>query len=389
MPTTIGAIITGGDFQALGVLRTLAKKNIPIIVLENDYCISKYSRYKKRFFKAPHPSREEAYISFLIKLAEKEKIYGWVIIPNSDEVVYLLSKYKTLLEKYYRVPTPDWDVIRNVYVKKLTYQLAEKNGIPIPKTYFPLNLEELLELHLDFPVVIKPSIRDHFYRHVRIKAFKINKREELIKTYRWICSIIDASEVLVQEFIPGGPINLYSFCPFFKNSKILISIMARRTRQHPMDFGHASTFAELVHIGELHEISEKFLRLIGFYGIAEVEFMKDPRNGEYKLIEVNPRVWGWHTLAISAGVDFPYFLYQDMIGKEIDIQQPEQNKKWVRLTTDIPTVILEMIKGRMKLSDYIVSMKGDKEFAVFSLDDPLPFFAEILMIPYLWIKRGF
>jgi predicted ATP-grasp superfamily ATP-dependent carboligase len=195
--------------------------------------------------------------------------------------------------------------------------------------------------------------------------------------------------VLVQEYIPGGPNHLYSFCPFFKNGRVLVSIMARRSRQHPMDFGHASTFAELVYIEQIQKIAEKFLGLIDYYGIAEVEFMQDPRSGEYKLIEVNPRVWGWHTLAIAAGVDFPYILYQDMIGDKMEFQLPMNHMKWVRLVTDIPTTFLEIIKGKMRVSDYLSSMKGRKEFAVFSPYDPLPFFTEIAMIPYLWIKRGF
>ena len=89
-------------------------------------------------------------------------------------------------------------------------------------------------------------------------------------------------------------------------TKIVTGIMARRARQHPMDFGHASTFAELVKIPEIQQIAEKFLSLIDYYGICEVEFIQDPRDGKYKLIEVNPRVWGWHTLAIAAGVDLPY-----------------------------------------------------------------------------------
>ena len=63
--------------------------------------------------------------------------------------------------------------------------------------------------------------------------------------------------------------------------------------------------------------------------------------------------------------------------------------KWVRLTTDTPTVIIEILKGNMKIKDYLKSMKGKKEFAVFAKDDPLPFFVELAMLPYLWLKRGF
>jgi D-aspartate ligase len=391
MKEKIGAVITGGDFQALGVLRTLARKDIPIIMLDSDLCIGKYSRFKKKFFKSPPPSNNQSYVDFLIELAKKENIHKdrWVIFPNSDEAVYILSKYKNILEEFYRVPTPDWEVIKNLYIKKNTYQLAEKNGIPIPVTYYPGSLQELVDLDLNYPAVIKPSIRDNFYSKVKIKAFRINNKEELVKTYKYVCSIIEPSEVLVQELIPGGPNHLYSFCPFFKNGEVLASITARRARQHPMDFGHASTFAELVDIPELRKIAEHFLDLINYYGFAEVEFMQDPRDGNYKLIEVNPRVWGWHTIAIASGVDLPYLLYRDMIGEEMNVSLSINHVKWVRLITDVPTVLTEIFKGRLKISDYLKSMKGKKEFAVFSLNDPLPFLIEVALLPYLWIKRGF
>ncbi len=104
---------------------------------------------------------------------------------------------------------------------------------------------------------------------------------------------------------------------------------------------------------------------------------------------MNPRIWGWHTLAIAAGVDFPYLLYKDSIGDNIEAPSVLKHMKWIRLITDIPTAFLEIVKGNMELSSYIASMKGRKEYAVFCPDDPLPFFAEIAMIPYLWKKKGF
>ncbi len=389
MANKVGAIITGGDFQGLGVLRILARKDIPIILLDSDHCIGRYTRSKKKFYRSPNPLDEKAYVDFLIELAKKEKINGWVIFPNDDKAVAVLAKYRNILKEFFRITTPSWETIQHVYIKKKSYQLAEKYDIPIPKTFYPQNLDELIELKLDYPVVIKPSIKDNFYSKIKIKAFLINNKQDLVKTYQKVRSIIDAEEILVQEFIPGGPTQLYSFCPFFKDGKVIANITGKRSRQHPMDFGHASTFAEIIDVPELKTISEQFLKLINYYGIAEVEFMKDNRDGKYKFIEVNPRVWGWHTLAIAAGVDLIYYVFLDMIGEKVEAQLPSNNSKWIRLTTDIPTVALEIIKGKMKISDYLKSMRGKKEFAVFAYNDPLPFFAELAMIPYLWLKRGF
>ncbi len=388
MADKVGAIFTGGDFQALGAARTLARKGIPVILLDSDACIGRYSRYVSRFFRSPRVSQVEAYAQFLCDLAGKEKLQGWVVFPNSDEGVYLLSKNKALLERHYRIPTPSWDIIQNVYIKKNTYQIAEKHGIAVPKTYYPASMEELLHLELRYPVIIKPSIRDHYYTKTKKKALYVPSEKDLKLLYTDICRVIDPSEVMIQEFIPGGPKHLYSCCPFFKEGRIAASITARRARQHPMDFGHASTFAETVDIPEIRDAAEKFLRAIDYYGIGEVEFMMDTRDGRYKLIEVNPRIWGWHTLAIAAGVDLPYYLYQDAVGEEVSLPKSVKHLKWVRMTTDLPTVFQEIMKGRVKLGEYLASMRGEKVFAVFSKDDPVPFFVELMMIPYLWMKRG-
>ncbi len=385
----IGAVIAGGDFQALGLLRTLAMKSIPILLLDHELGISRFSKYQKKFYKSPNPSNSDTYVDFLIRISKKERIEGWVIYPNSDLIVCILSRYKERLENYFRIPTPCWEVIRNVYIKRNTYEIAEQNGIPVPKIYNRYSLEQLLEEDLRYPVVIKPSIRDHFFPVFKLKAFRVNNKEELIKIYKRVNQIITSDEIIVQDFIPGGPKNLYSYCPFFKNGKVIAGLAARRGRQHPMEFGHASTYAELVDIPELRSTAEKFLKLINFYGIAEVEFMRDPRDSQYKLLEVNPRIWGWHTLAIAAGIDLPYFLYQDLLGKDLDVPFSLNHVKWVRLITDIPTSFYEIIKGNLGMGDYIASMKGKKIEAVFSHKDPFPFIAEIALLPYLWAKKGF
>ncbi len=389
MSDRVGAVITGSDFQGLGVLRCLARRGVPTILLDSDQAIGRFSRYNRAFYRRPPATDEEAYVVFLLELARREHINGWVIFPNSDAEVYVLSRHREKLAEHYRIPTPPWEVIQKVYVKENTYRIAENNSISVPRTYYPRGTADLRALDLRYPVVIKPSIRDHFYDKVKIKAIRVNSPQELLEQYSWVCSIIDPSEVLVQEFMDGGAAHLFSFCPFFKNGTTVASITARRARQHPMDFGHATTYAELVDVPEIRAMAEKYLRLIDYYGIAEVEFMQNPRTGEFKLLEVNPRVWGWHTLAIAAGIPLPYLLYQDMIGERVEPQPPVGEMKWIRTLTDLPTVVREIAGGRMKIREYLNTMKGKKTEAVFDLRDPLPFIAEIAMLPYLWKKRGY
>ena len=244
-------------------------------------------------------------------------------------------------------------------------------------------------MDIEFPVIIKPSVKVPFYSKAKKKAIRVDNRQELVREFTAVVELAGKTGLMVQELIPGGPNYLFSVGSLYKNGEFLGKVVARRARQHPMDFGHATTYAETVNIPELEEITKKILGAMDYYGLSEVEFMLDPRDRKYKLIEINARPWGWHTLAIAAGVDLPYLQYQDMLGEKVKQDGFSKDIKWIRLMTDIPTVAGEILKGKMKITDYLRSLKGKKEFAVLSLDDPLPFIAEVLMLPYLWRKRGF
>lgn len=384
-----GAIVIGGHFQGLGVIRSLGRENIPVLLLDNQLCIGKFSRYLTAFQKCPPVLDEKDFLQFLIELADKRPVRGWVIFPTDDETVYFLAKYRGILSRYYRVTTPDWEVIKFTHDKKQTYKLAEKMGMTIPKTFYPESIEDLDDIDIDFPLIVKPAIVKKFFNVTKEKAYIANDQTQLREAYLKIAKIIDPSEILIQEMIPGDPSHLYSFCPLFKNGEVLARVIARRSRQHPMDLGHASTFAETVSIPELETLGSRFLSRIGYEGIAEVEFKQDPRDGQYKFLEVNTRVWGWHTLAIRAGINLPYLLFRHTLGESIRSSKFKEGIKWVRLLTDIPTVLSEIRKRKLSITNYFKSLKGPKEFAVLSGRDPFPFLAELFLLPYLYYKRGY
>lgn len=385
----IGAVIVGGNFQGLGILRSLARRNVPTYLLDHELCIGRFSRYPHRFIKCPNVSQEASLFKMLIDLAQRDKLDGWLIYPNDDETVRFLASNKQQLEKYYRVTTPSWDVVKFAYDKRLTYQLAEKCGIAVPKTLYVCNIREVEQLDIRFPVVIKPSVKEPFYRLTKKKAIRVDNQPQLVQEFTGASSIVNGSGLMIQELIPGGPECLFSVGSLYKDGDFLGRVVARRPRQHPMDFGHATTYAVTVDIPKLEESARRILGAMGYYGLSEVEFMLDPRDGQYKLLEINARPWGWHTLAIGAGVDLPYLLYQDMLGEKVKQDGFETDVKWIRAVTDIPTALMEIVKGRMRITHYLTSLKGKKQFAVLSMTDPLPFFAEILMLPYLRSKRGF
>jgi predicted ATP-grasp superfamily ATP-dependent carboligase len=385
-----GAVIVGGSFHSLAAARNLAKHGVPVCVLDSGVCVARFSRYVRHFLRCPSADDEARLIEFLLQIGQDIDMNNWVVFPSTDDSVRILAQHWDRLSERCILTTQPWSVIKFVYDKRLTHQLAVKLGVPVPETHNPSSSDELLSLSLDFPVVLKPAISKRFMAATKKKAYRADDRQQLIDFYETMAAVIDPSEILIQEFIPGGAESLFSFVGFFKDGAPVAGFSARRPRQHPMEFGRASTYVEVVNVAELETLATRLLKGIAYSGLAEVEFMYDSKHARFELLEVNPRIWGWHSIAVRAGLDLPYLAYADAIGQKVSAGRLRDNVKWIRLVTDVPTAVMEILGGRLTVRKYLASMSGDTEFAVLSLDDPLPFIADLLLAPYNYVKgRGF
>jgi predicted ATP-grasp superfamily ATP-dependent carboligase len=386
---TVGAVILGGDYQGLGIARSLGRRGVPVCVIDDERSIARFSRYTTHNVHVPSLKGEEETIAALEAIGGRLDLRGWVLYPTREETVVAFSRQRERLGELFRVPTPGWETIRWAWDKRNTYPLAEELGIPVPRTWYPRSVAELDAIDGQLPLVIKPAIKENFIYATKAKAWRVDSREQLRELYAKAAELTDAGEVMVQELIPGDGRHQFAYGAFFKDGRAIGSMVARRGRQHPPDFGRASTFAETVELPLLERLSERFLRRIDYYGLVEVEFKRDPRDGAFKLLDVNARTWGYHTLAHRAGVDFPYLLFADQVSEAVEECRTEPGVGWVRMLTDLPTVAVEIAGGRLTLREYLRSLRRVDTEAVFARDDPLPGLVECLLVPYLSVKRGF
>ena len=107
-------------------------------------------------------------------------------------------------------------------------------------------------------------------------------------------------------------------------------------------------------------------------GMAEVEFKQDPRDGQYKLLDINVRPWGWHSLGNACGLDFPYIQYCDLLGQPPTPVVPQYGHQWVRLLTDLPAAFQEVRAGTLTPLGYVRSLLGKTTYSVLDWRDPLP-----------------
>src|SRR3989449_71294 len=292
-----GALVTGADYRGLGIVRSLGRRGIPVWVLKQDeHLVGSVSRYACRSLRYPLED-DRKQLDFLLDLAVREGLKGWVLFPTTDESMVLLARYDEA------------------------------------------------------------------------------------------CALVDPEMLMVQEVVPGWGETQFSYAALCRDGCPVASIVARRTRQFPMDFGRFSTYVETVEEPQVIEPSVRLLAAIRFTGLVEVEFKRDPRNGQYKVFDVNPRVWGWHTLSKRAGVDFPYLLWLLVRGEPVPEARGRAGERWMRMFPDLPVAIQEILRGRLSLRAYVRSLQGPRESAIFAWDDPLPGFLELPLLACTLGKR--
>jgi D-aspartate ligase len=385
-----GAVVIGGDYQGLGIVRSLGRRGIDVLVVDDELSIARYSRFTTAAIRVPDLRDEETTVQTLLELGERHGLDGWVVFPTREETVAALSRHRDRLTARFRIPTPSWDVVCWAWDKRNTYEVAAELGIATPRTWVVGSAQELDRVDGDPPFAVKPAIKEHFVYATGQKAWRADSRAELEERFRAAADLVGAGEVIVQELIPGSGETQLAYCALFREGRASASMTVRRLRQHPPLFGRASTFVETIENRDLEELSHRFLRRIDYYGLVELEFKHDVRDGRTKLLDVNPRTWGYHSLGQRAGVDFPYLLYADQLSIPVpDGLRAPPGVSWLRLATDVPTAIVELSRRPLGWRAYARSLRRADVESVFSRDDPAPGIAELALLPYLALKRGF
>src|SRR5947199_4905420 len=138
---------------------------------------------------------------------------------------------------------------------------------------------------------------------------------------------------MVQELITGGSQGQFSYAALCVDGRTLASVTARRRRQYPVEFGHSSSLVETCDQRAIVGPAHRLLAAMRYTGVVEVEFKYDQKDGRYKLLDVNPRVWTWHALCGRAGVDFPYLQWLSIHGEPVPELRGRPGVRWVRMST--------------------------------------------------------
>ncbi len=386
--TSRGAIVFGGAHGSLAVIRNLGRQGIPVWFLAHDNLIAKYSRYTRRCIAWPGPSSPDA-IDFLCDLAKRHDLAGWTLFPGGDCEAQLVAENHATLSRCFQLVTPSWKIMRMAQDKRLMYAHANELNIDHPWMYNPEDAAQAQEASKRFPFVIKPAIGNGDDALSKAKAWRIDNESEMAQRYAQAVEMLGRENVVVQEMIPGGGSTQFSYAAVYNQGKPVASLVARRTRQYPIEFGYTSTFVETIENQEIENAASRFLQSLNYTGMVEIEFKHDARDNRYKILDINTRTWTWIGLGAAAGVNFPWVIWQVAAGIDVPVQRGRSGVGWCHLSRDAIAALHHITKGSLSIRNYLKFINRKSTFAAFAFDDPLPGLMDLpLLVPRL-IRRVF
>jgi D-aspartate ligase len=387
---SLGAIVLGVEYQALGLLRQLRSAGIPCVLVDEDaWGPARFSKWRCPFFQSPPYADDDAFWPWLVQLQQDQKLEGWVLIPTHDEQVRQIALHYEEAKKRFRYAGPPWDVYRLMYDKRLSYEWCLSHGINSPGSYLPSGPDDLPNGTLDYPFIVKPSVKPNFKRRSNAKAIAVESSQALRDLLRGPLAGVSTDELIYQEIIPGGGRQQWSYAGLFVDGQPVAAFTACRQRQHPPDFGRASTYVVAEHDAEVERESRKVLEALRYTGLAEVEWKRDPRNGQLKFLEVNARCWGWHSLSSAVVGDLAPILYQYLVNGEAKPAIARYGARWIKHITDVPVVMDLWWRGELSPGEYLRALRGKVVTCEWHDRDPYPFFLQFLLVPYLVARRGY
>jgi predicted ATP-grasp superfamily ATP-dependent carboligase len=345
-------VVDVGWVNGLAAVRSLGRAGLRVLALDHrQSALGFRSRYAEPVL-TPDPQDEDAFISFLAGL-ELERA---PLFATHDEPLNAIARGAEKLGGRFLYPFPPWQVLSRIQSKRSQLEAAEAAGIPAPRTAYPGSAAEARAAaeELGFPVLVKPSSTEGFKRRFKRQAFRCETAAAVEVAY----ADAEPYEPMVQEVIPGGDGELYTLGSYLRaDGEPLGLFCGRKLRQTPPGVGTCRV-GEAVWVEEVVESGLKLLRALEFHGLSQVELKRDPRDGRFKLMEVNPRLFQWHGLAAACGVDLPLIAYRDLTGERVEpVSANGARKRWA-------ITLLPGESPALQRPPYVD--------AVFALDDPKP-----------------
>jgi predicted ATP-grasp superfamily ATP-dependent carboligase len=369
------AVVAGAYRTGVLGVRSLVRRGVRVTSFDCDRRHPGFRSVYGHAHACPDPDADPAgWVEFMIELSVKmgEKP---VLISSADQFVSAIAAHADTLGDHY-IMSRGVALQGLLATKQTQYELAATHGMPLPRTRLVKSVEEVVAFASDsqFPCLLKPI---HFREWQRFppnhplsyaKVAIAQTPAQLLDSWR-LASAINPNAI-AQEIIqgPDAEKRVYLAC-YDGQGKRIANAMFRELRCNPMRFGPASVTEPVVD-PETDAVCDSFLRRLGYSGICEIEMKRDTRDGQVKLIEVNPRLTGGGDAAPYAGVDLCWLHYLDLIGKDPSPVAPNgKDFRHIDLRADVGAIFAYRRARLISWRDVFRSYKAPRAFFDFDTRD--------------------
>ena len=363
----------------LALVRSLGRAGIPVyggVFRRNEFGL------RSRFLKgrciaeaSDERTRDRRLLAFLHEIAAGRRA---VVFPERDEHVDFVLRNQDEIAQIADMPLPrDGEIASRLRRKDLLPTIAAHAGIPAPKTIYADSEDAIRGADVEPPFLLKSVEGQDYALTFGHKAVVATSVDEALSVWR---EARDAGfEMILQELIPDSYEHVYSLFTYVgRSGEPLASVVGRKVRQGPLRFGTSAVF-EVRYDPQVLELGEKLLASAGYTGLAHIEFARDPRDGLFKVLEVNTRTPVWGGIAMSRSFDMAHVAYDDLCGIETrSLGTYTREVAWIYLAKDL-WVSAQMARRReLSPHEFLVHyVRPGKARAIFAADDPLPALASV------------
>ncbi len=363
--------------NGLGHLRALGRNGIQAVVADpNPKALSFYSRYAIPYQCKPFlnqtPEGEAAFIKELCGLGERIRSTGRtpvLFMLAAERLLAMFVRHQAELKRVFLL-TSNYETQLRLEDKREQYRVAQQAGVDVPHTVYVDSREDFERSlpELVYPCLVKPRGGKEFYSRFHCQVMRVTTPEEAREAFERAQDF----KLMFQEEIPGEDTELFTLGSYVDAHTRPLGLFTGYKLRGNHKYGTCALGISC----EAPEVAAQgmaFLRQAGYHGASQVEFKRDPRDGRLKFLEINNRLWKWHSLTAACGVNLPYLQYLDAIGQApTELPQQVNGVRWWLPWMDLWSVMKQVKAGEVNLDDYLREISFDFVDGVGSWDDPLP-----------------
>ena len=369
--STPAVVLACPHHGGLGVARSLGRLGITVLNVDaSRWAPASFSRYcRGRYVCDVDKSTGEESVAKLVEVARKAR-RRCLLVPGTDSAALLVADHASELEPWYLMPAQDRTLVHSLCCKKRLIDLAARHNVATPAT---VDIEtrtgrlDSLE-QMDLPVIVK-GMDGKARKYYGTTKLIVRTQRELQALYGLIGES-NMPDLIAQEYIPGGENTVWMFNGYFnERSECVAGFTGRKLRQCPVYTG-VTSLGICQKNDAVEQAAVRMLTGAGYRGIVDMDFRYDERDGQYKLLDANPRLGSTFRLFVSAdGMDVARACYLDLTGQPVSQAPVSEGRKWMVEDFDLVSSVRYILDGSLRPQDWFQSLRGIDESAFFAKDD--------------------